>query len=124
MPDPDDILYFCDESSHINDGYMAVGGLAVARRAISEISRELKALNDANGVCSEVKWTNAKRRRVNVHKCYVDYLFDLIDKKRVHLHVRFAPFGEYEHSRSGARGRVDTVSKMYYQLLLHRPIRY
>lgn len=92
------------------------------RSRIPAIVADLRSINAECGVVSEVKWATAKRRRVSVHKRYVDYLFDLIDAGKVHFHIRFAPFDQYRHAESGDRGRVDTVSKMYYQMILHRPV--
>lgn len=103
---------------------MAVGGLAVSRRMVPTIARDLDALNRKNGVISEVKWSTAKRRRVSIHRLYADYLFNLVENGLAHFHIRFAPFNEYDHKKSGPAGRTDTVSKMYYQLLLHRPVYY
>lgn len=118
----DAVLYFCDESSQIDDTYMAIGGLAVSKRRVPEVNAHLKAINEECGVTSEIKWSTAKKRRISVHTRYVDYLFDLIDARQAHFHIRFAPFGVYRHKESGDRGRTDTVSKMYWQMLLHRPI--
>ena len=44
---------------------------------------------------------------------------DLID-----FHLMFVPMSRYRHPISGNRGRIDTVSKQYYQFLLHRAVRY
>ncbi len=101
---------------------MAIGGLAVTKRRVAEISADLKRINQECGVVSEVKWSTAKKRRVSVHMRYVDYLFGLIEDRQAHFHIRFAPFSEYRHKESGDRGRTDTVSKMYWQMLLHRPV--
>jgi len=116
------VLYFCDESSQINDAYMAIGGMALHVKRLPEILAGIRAINAECGVISEVKWSTAKKRRVSVHERYIDYFFDLLDAGKIHFHIRFAPFGEYCHSESGNRGRVDTVSKMYYQMIVHRPI--
>lgn len=116
------VLYFCDESSQINDEFMAIGGMALHKRRLPEVLAGIRAINDECGVISEVKWSTAKRRRVSVHERYIDYFFDLLEAKKIHFHIRFAPFGQYRHADSGDRGRVDTVSKMYYQMIVHRPI--
>lgn len=122
-PSDEDILYFCDESSQIDDAFMAVAGLAVSRRMVRTISQELKDLNRESGfIGSEVKWSKLGKRKVCIHTLYVDYLFNLLDTKRAHFHVRFAPFSEYDHNLSGERKRTDTVSKMFYSLLLHRAV--
>src|SRR5262249_40915643 len=88
------------------------------------IRDELLALNEKNHVRSEVKWENAKKRRHIVHEAYIEYLFSLTDSNRAHLHLRFAPFDQYDHKLSGRNDRLDTVGKMHYQLILHRPMRY
>lgn len=103
---------------------MAVGGLAVAQEMVPTILKQISAINERCKVCSEVKWENAKPRRQNTHQEYVNLLFELIEKNHVHFHIRFAPFDEYNHKLSGRNKRQDTVGKMHYQLLLHRPIKF
>lgn len=117
------IFYFCDETS-FHDPFMAVGGIAIGSNQASKIRNEILQLNEKNNVKSEVKWENAKKRRHNVHEAYIEYLFELIEKNRAHLHIRFAPFFQYNHKLSGRNARLDTVGKMHYQLILHRPLRY
>jgi hypothetical protein len=122
-PDRATLLYFCDETS-IGEDYMAVGGLAIRRDRATELAADIHAINKAYGVKSEVKWATVKKRRTDVHKAYVNYLFTLVENKQAHLHIRFSPFKEYDHKASGPRRETDTVSKAYYQLLLHRVGRY
>lgn len=117
------ILYFCDESS-FNDTHMSVGGLAINADALSYILGELAQINEDYKVISEVKWQTAKSRRANTHMAYIDLLFRLIEEGRAHLHVRFAPFKDYDHSLSGIKRRSATVGKMHYQLILHRALRF
>lgn len=117
------VFYFCDETS-FHDPQMAVGGIAVTSDEINKVRDEIHALNEKNKVISEVKWETAKKRRQNVHQAYIEYLFDLTETNRAHLHVRFAPFDQYDHKKSGRNARLDTVGKMHYQLILHRPLKY
>lgn len=116
------MLYFCDESSQVNDAYMAIGGMALHVDRLPEILAGIRQINEECGVISEVKWSTAKKRRVSVHERYIDYFFELLEANKIHFHIRFAPFSEYRHAESGDRGRVDTVSKMYYQMIVHRPV--
>ncbi|MGV0879472.1 DUF3800 domain-containing protein [Martelella sp. FLE1502] len=118
------LLYFCDESSIRCSEHMAVGGLAITPTRASEVCNELREMNAMFGVTSEVMWKSAKRRRDNIYKFYIDYLYELIQSKKVHLHLRFQPFNDYDHKLSGNRHETDTVSKAFYMLLLHRAGRY
>ena len=120
---PTDILYFCDESSQVTDAYAAVAGLAVARGSVCSIVSDLKKLNYEFGKSGEVKWANAKSYGGRVHRAYIDYLFKLLQERRAHFHIRFSSMSEYDHELSGERRKIDTVSKAFYQLLLHRAYR-
>lgn len=117
------LVYYCDESS-FHDTHMAVGGLAVDHETLPDVLIQIQAINERCNVASEVKWENAKPRRQNAHQAYIDLLFDLIENNKVHFHLRFAPFDDYDHRLSGSNKRQDTVGKMHYQLILHRPVRY
>ncbi|WP_269085412.1 DUF3800 domain-containing protein [Agrobacterium tumefaciens] len=116
------MLYFCDESSQDGDTYMAVAGIAVAREAIPIIVGQIMEIRERFGKRGEVKWKNAKSRSGVVHEAYIKLLFALVNEGRLHFHVRFSRMDEYDHKRSGARKKIDTVSKAFFQLLLHRPV--
>ncbi|MDO8900137.1 MAG: DUF3800 domain-containing protein [Phenylobacterium sp.] len=118
------VYYFCDESSYVDDDFMAVAGLAVPDRELEPITAELAAIKQQAGALHEVKWSTAKKRKDNVHAAFIDYFQELIETKRAHFHIRFAPFGKYDHKLSGPKRRADTVSKMHYQLLLHRAVHF
>ncbi len=101
---------------------MAVGGIAVARKAIPYIIGRMQTIRDEFNKQGEVKWKNAKSRNGVVHEAYIRLLFELIDEGRLHFHIRFSRMDEYDHKLSGPRRKIDTVSKAFYQLLLHRPV--
>lgn len=120
----DQLCYFCDESSQSGDTYMAVAGIAVARKAIPYIIERMTPIREKYEKAGEVKWKNAKYCGGMVHEGYIRLLFELIDEGRLHFHIRFSRMDEYDHKLSGPRKKLDTVSKSFYQLLLHRPVNY
>jgi len=119
------LLYFCDESHIRTSEWMAVAGLAVVPSRAALIAKRMEGLKDGRGVPqhSEVKWTKAKSKP-DLCRDYIDLMHELIVKNHAHLHIRFSPFTEYDHAASGDRKETDTVSKAYYQLLLHRAGRF
>lgn len=119
-----EVCYFCDESSQVKDDWLAVAGLAVMRSAIPRITADLALIKKTNGKTGEVKWENAKSYGGRVHRGYIDLLFGLIAERKAQFHIRFSPMAEYDHGLSGPRKKIDTVSRSFYQLLLHRPVRY
>ncbi|WP_397464512.1 DUF3800 domain-containing protein [Rhizobium ruizarguesonis] len=115
-------MYFCDESSQSGDTYMAVAGIAVAHDAIPYILGKMTEIRTTYGKQGEVKWKNAKSRSGLVHEAYIKLLFELVAEGRLHFHIRFSRMDEYDHRKSGPRRKIDTVSKAFFQLLLHRPV--
>ena len=103
---------------------MAVAGLAVNVRAVAKIADDLAAVNRKFGLASEVKWATVKRYSGKGHRLYIQYLRNLTTSGMAHFHIRFVDMQLYDHALSGSRKRVDTVSKSFYQIILHRAIRY
>jgi len=78
--------------------------------------------NEDKKARGEIKWQNTRSRGVEVRKAYIEYFLELLAANKIHFHIRFSPMNEYDHG--GERRIFDTVSKMFYQLLLHRPVRH
>jgi hypothetical protein len=122
-PEREEAFYFCDESSYAGEEIMAVAGLALPKRNLKAVVAEIKSLHKTKQR-EEVKWNTTKIWNLEIRRDHIDCLADLTTKRLVHLHVRFAPFDQYDHEQSGRRRIYDTVGKMYYQLLLHRAVRH
>jgi len=114
------LIYLCDETSFLEkEDKMAVAGLAVPRTNLPEVLARMAALPPTN---SEAKWKTVNNRNLENRKQLVECLADVVEARLVHFHIRFADFSAYTHD--GPRRRRDTVSKMFYQLLLHRAVRH
>lgn len=98
---------------------MAIGGLGILRESLTRARKDLNSILPEGKKNYEIKWQTTRADNLKYRKAYVDYLVDLIEKRQAHFHIRFSPMKEYTHD--GPRKRFDTVSKAYYQLLLHRP---
>jgi len=118
------LLYFCDETGTVDDEYLAVAGVAIRAERANAIRSYLRDLCQSCNVTREIKWSNTRARRDNVHRAFVDYFFSLIEDNQAHFHIRFSRMSDYDHTLSGHRRKIDTVSKAYFQLLLHRPGRF
>jgi hypothetical protein len=117
------LLYFCDETSHTpGDDYMAVGGIAVNMATAAEIESKITHIRERLNLSGEIKWSNAKVRRDSGQKAYAELLKELVESNNIHFHMRFQKTGDWNHDRAGNRKKVDTVSRAFYQLVLHRPV--
>jgi hypothetical protein len=103
---------------------MAVGGVAINMQTIGNVERRIQAIRDAMNISSEIKWNNVKPRRDNGHFAYADLLKELVEAGNAHFHIRFQRMEDWDHRRSGPRRKTDTVSKAFYQLVLHRPVKF
>lgn len=122
MPERADLLYICDESSQTADEYLAVAGLALPKKHVDEVLKRMDEIKTAFGKTGEVKWNRASSQGGALHKAYIDLVFDLIAENKLHFHIRFSKTADYDDKLSGDRRRTDTVSKAFYQLLLHRAV--
>ena len=95
-----------------------------ARPVCLTLSNDLQKIRTTHEERREVKWESTRDDNLDVRRAYIDYMVELVRQGNVHLHIRFAPFRQYEHASSGPRRIYDTVSKMYYRLLLHRAVNY
>lgn len=116
------LVYFCDEAAMLDEAHMGIAGLAISRRRIPSVLEHLHKLNEGHRARGEIKWQNTRKRGLSIRKAYIDYLAELISKNHVHFHIRLSPMDEYEHE--GPRREFETASKAFYQLLLHRTVRY
>ncbi len=120
------VYYYCDESSHVlGHDFMAVGGIAVPDYGIASIKAELAAIKMRKGIPSEseIKWSKTSSFDCGETE-YAKYLAELVKAGKVHFHIRFAPFRQYSHKLSGPLRHIDTTSKMHYQLLLYRALKF
>mgnify|MGYP006272233701 CR=1 FL=1 len=119
------LYYFCDESS-LSDQYMAVAGLAVPGDVYREIASQLRRLKIANGSSpdSEIKWEKTHDRFYCAETAFAKYLANQVHSGRLHFHILFARRTEFNHRLSGPLRVYDTVGKLYYQLLLHRALKF
>jgi uncharacterized protein DUF3800 len=106
----------------MGDEFMTVGGIALRRSRAGEITQCISKLKEDHKTKGEIKWRNARKNGQDIRKAFIDYLAKLVSDNHVHFHLRFSPMNEYEHH--GERHIFDTVSRSFYQLLLHRTVRY
>lgn len=109
---------YLDECGQTTDRFMCVGGIVIRRERLDEVRSNFEALKATAGITSEVKWEKLKKFRLDAYKRFVDYFFELQSAGMAHFHLLFCDFEGFDHRRNG--GREQTVSKLMYQLALHK----
>lgn len=109
---------YMDESGQTQCRYMCVSGLVIRRERVAEIRAGIEHIKAAGGIGSEVKWSKVTAHRVRTYKALVEYFFGLVHKNEVQFTALICDFSEFDHRRTG--GREANVSRMLFQLSLHR----
>lgn len=89
---------------------------------VGVVNEELVRLKQARGkpISSELKWEKSSRRDLPLYLDAVALFFSLLEANIINFHVVICDFHEYDHRRFTAGDKSASVSKTYYQLLLHR----
>ena len=62
------IHIFADESRHVNDRFMVLGGISCNLITISLITNKVQNLRNKYNFFSEFKWTNISDKYLNLYK--------------------------------------------------------
>lgn len=122
MTDLPSLRFYCDESSHTVHRYAAVSGILIRPEHVEAVNNEITKLKESRGkqASSELKWSKVNRHDLPLYEDVVKYFKSLLDSNQVHFHVVICDMHAYDHRILNEGRKSTTVSKTYYQLLLHR----
>lgn len=123
MPDAlPKLMFYCDESSYTATRFAAVSGILLREERVADVEDEIKRLKLAHGKreISELKWANLNKKEMPLYRDIVAYFDSLLKAKLIRFHVVVCDMHTYDHRRHNQGMKTTTVSKTYYQLLLHR----
>lgn len=116
------LYFYCDETSHRGHQYACVSGIAIRKERIDTLSAEINELKRSFGkpVSSELKWSKTNRHDLPLYEAMCIYFFSLVQARQLHFHVVICDFIAYDHRTLNLGNNSTSVSKTYYQLILHR----
>lgn len=117
---------FCDESgTHLSDKEECFGiaALAIPDHGYFPILMRLQEIRRKYRNWREIKWSTIPKWEDCAHVEYVRFLAHIVALGEAHLHIMFVP-KNLDHARSGPGGIFATVSKMYWQMIFFRAIRF
>jgi hypothetical protein len=122
MADLPALRFYCDESSHTGSRYAAVSGILITPERASTVNGEIARIKAARGkrADSEIKWANINKHDLPLYRDIVHYFGSLMKANYIHYHIVICDMHAYDHRLRNEGSRPTTVSKTYYQLLLHR----
>jgi len=117
---PQDFVFVCDESGISTDRYTVVGGMVMHSKTLVDAYATLRDYRAKHRMQSELKWSKISNQKVGEYKALVDYFFAMNNVNYIHFHCICFDSHQWNHAKYN-EGNSDTgLSKLYYQLLLHR----
>lgn len=121
---PQDYVFFADESGISNDRFTVVGGICVRKGAIPDIHQNIQAFRDERNMHSELKWSKISNQKETEYQALVELFFSLNNANLVHFHSLIFDSHKANHKKYNNGDADMGLSKLYYQLILHRFSRY
>lgn len=116
--------FFADESDITNARYSMVGGTATTSAALRSIYTRIFELRKRHKMFAELKWSKVSDQKFEAYRDLVELYFDLLDNGIVAFHGATFDNHKWKHSVYNFGDRDLGLSKNYYQLILHRFIRF
>jgi hypothetical protein len=114
------LVFFADEACISQDRFTIVGGVCIHRNVIATVRKQLLAYRENYGMHAELKWSKISNQKADEYKALVDYFFWLNSKNIIHFHTLIFDSHKANHSRYNNGCRDTGLSKLYYQLILHK----
>jgi hypothetical protein len=114
------VALFCDEAGKESDRFLAVGGLVVTAANSKIIRSEMARHFDRLSIKSEMKWSKTRQGTKDKYQELVHFFFQLLDADLARFHCLLVDFQRFDHNLRPDGSRVESLKRMYYQLILHR----
>lgn len=116
--------FFADESDITNARYSMVGGTATSSAALRMIYSRIFDLRKRHNMYAELKWSKVSNQKIDAYRELIGLYFDMSEKGILAFHCATFDNHKWKHSLYNDSDRDIGLSKNYYQLILHRFIRF
>lgn len=110
------IHIFADESRHVHDRFMVLGGISYNLMTISLITKKVQDLRNKYNFFSEFKWTNVSDKYLNL---YEELLFIFLNDKNGIFKALIIDRQKLNHKQFNQNNKEIGFYKFYYQLILN-----
>ena len=99
-----------------------MSGILIRPDKVEIVNSEMARLKESRGKkpTSEIKWEKVNPHDLPLYEDVVKYFRLLLDQNHIHFHVVICDMHAYDHRILNDGDKARSVSKTYYQLLLHR----
>lgn len=118
-----DYIFVADEACISNDRYTVVGGICMHKSTVDMVLGTMAAFREVYNMKAELKWSKISPQKLAEYKYLVDYFFAMNNTNHLQFHCIIFDSTQSNHSRYNGGDRDVGLSKLYYQLILHRLVR-
>ena len=116
--------FFADESDITNARYSMVGGTATSSAALRQVYSRIFDLRKRHAMYAELKWSKVSNQKIDAYRELVELYFELSGQGILSFHGATFDNHKWKYSLYNHGDRDLGLSKNYYQLILHRFIRF
>ncbi|MEM9837855.1 MAG: DUF3800 domain-containing protein [Pseudomonadota bacterium] len=120
---PQDYVFFADEAGISNDRFTVVGGISIHRNNIDEVHAAIADYRQNANMKAELKWSKISNQKLSEYQELVDYFFALNSTDAVHFNAIIFDSHQWNHNVYNGGDSDVGLSKLYYQLALHKFIK-
>ncbi len=120
---PQEFAFYADESGISQDRFTVVGGLCMHRGTAERVYASIAKYRDDNNMRSELKWSKVSNQKVAAYKALVDLFFALNNTNHIQFHCVIFDSHKANHNRYNKGDPDIGLSKLYYDLLLHKYVK-
>ena len=118
-----DFIFIADEACISNDRYTVVGGILLHKSSVDSVLQTMTSFRDTYNMRAELKWSKISYQKIEEYKFLVDYFFALNNTNLLQFHAIIFDSHQANHKKYNNGDRDVGLSKLYYQLMLHRLVR-
>ena len=109
-----------DESGVSNHRFTVVGALCLRSEIIPEVHAAVQAFRDKHNMHGEMKWSKITDQKLGEYQAFADYFFALNNLNMLQFHALIFDNHAANHSKYNNGDRDVGLSKLYYQLMVHK----
>lgn len=117
---PQPFSFFMDESGISNHRFTVVGAICLRTETIPEVHASIQAFRDRYNMHAELKWSKVSNQKSAEYRALVDYFFALNNLNILQFHAIVFDNHGANHGRYNDGDQDVGLSKLYYQLMVHR----
>lgn len=117
---PQDFAFYADEAGISQDRFTVVGGMCMRNGTAADVYASIAKYRQEHGMKAELKWSRISNQKIDQYLALVDLFFALNNTNKVQFHSVIFDSHKANHGRYNNGDPDIGLSKLYYDLILHK----